>query len=234
MAFGVLVGALFALYMRYVGREVTLVLLGVCIVLSQVGSIQEFEPLLAAVAAGLVIENLAVAQGDTLRAAVQRGAPPVLVVFFRCRWCIAQAGRVRHDRVRRTRLVRRADRDHPFESWLRLAPGRPRYTHRQVRVDGSRLAIGHHAWICLRGSGRVPGLGAANPTAPRRVHRHQRNRGTDCLSAGAGARARNRCRRSTAAHGRLEPRALSAQPDRGRRRLSRRQRRAASRLRSMR
>jgi trehalose-6-phosphate synthase/Kef-type K+ transport system membrane component KefB len=82
IAFGALVGALFALYMRYIGREVTLVLLGVCAVLSQVGSTQEFEPLLAAVAAGLVIENLAVAQGDTLRTAVQRGAPPVLVVFF--------------------------------------------------------------------------------------------------------------------------------------------------------
>jgi len=82
VAFGVLVGALFALYMRYVGREVTLVLLGVCTILSQVGSTQQFEPLLAAVAAGLVIENLAVAQGDTLRTAVQRGAPPVLVVFF--------------------------------------------------------------------------------------------------------------------------------------------------------
>jgi trehalose-6-phosphate synthase/Kef-type K+ transport system membrane component KefB len=82
VAFGVLVGALFALYMRYIGREVTLVLLGACTLLSQVGSTQEFEPLLAAVAAGLVIENMAVAQGDTLRAAVQRGAPPVLVVFF--------------------------------------------------------------------------------------------------------------------------------------------------------
>jgi trehalose 6-phosphate synthase len=82
VAFGVLVGALFALYMRYIGREVTLVLLGACTLLSQVGSTQEFEPLLAAVAAGLVIENMAVAQGDTLRGAVQRGAPPVLVVFF--------------------------------------------------------------------------------------------------------------------------------------------------------
>ncbi len=39
----------------------------------------DVEPLLAA---GVVIENLAVAQGDTLRAAVRRGAPPVLVVFF--------------------------------------------------------------------------------------------------------------------------------------------------------
>ena len=82
VAFGVIVGVLFALYMRYIGREITLVLLAVCAVLSQVGTTQQLEPLLVAVAAGLVIENLAVAQGDTLRAAVRRGAPPVLVVFF--------------------------------------------------------------------------------------------------------------------------------------------------------
>jgi trehalose-6-phosphate synthase/Kef-type K+ transport system membrane component KefB len=82
VAFGVLVGVLFALYLRYVGREVTLVLLGVCVVFSQVGTTQQLQPLLAALAAGIVIENLAVAQGDTLRAAVRRGAPPVLVVFF--------------------------------------------------------------------------------------------------------------------------------------------------------
>lgn len=82
VAFGVLIGVLFALYLRYVGREITLVLLAVCAVLSQVGTTQQLQPLLAAVAAGVVIENLAVAQGDTLRAAVRRGAPPVLVVFF--------------------------------------------------------------------------------------------------------------------------------------------------------
>jgi trehalose 6-phosphate synthase len=82
VAFGVLVGALFALYLRYIGREVTLVLIAVCFVLSQMGSTQQFEPLLAAVAAGLVIENLAIAQGDALKTAVQRGAMPVLVIFF--------------------------------------------------------------------------------------------------------------------------------------------------------
>jgi len=82
VAFGVLVGVMFALYLRYIGREITLVLLAVCAVLSQVGTTQQLQPLLAAVAAGIVIENLAVAQGDTLRAAVRRGAPPVLVVFF--------------------------------------------------------------------------------------------------------------------------------------------------------
>ena len=68
VAFGVLVGALFALYLRYIGREVTLVLiLAVCALLSQVGTTQQFEPLLAAVAAGLVIENLSIAQGDALK-----------------------------------------------------------------------------------------------------------------------------------------------------------------------
>ena len=82
VAFGVLIGVLFALYLRYIGREVTLVLLAVCAVLTQVGSTQQLQPLLAALAAGVTIENLAVAQGDALRAAVRRGAPPVLVVFF--------------------------------------------------------------------------------------------------------------------------------------------------------
>lgn len=82
VAFGVLVGALFALYLRYIGREVALVLLAVCAVLSQVGTTQQFEPLLAAVAAGLVIENLAIAQGDALKTAVQRGASPVILIFF--------------------------------------------------------------------------------------------------------------------------------------------------------
>jgi len=82
VAFGVLAGSIFALYLRYIGREVPLVLMGLCALLSQVGSTQQFEPLLAAVAAGFVIENLAVRQGDTLRTAVRDGAPPVLVVFF--------------------------------------------------------------------------------------------------------------------------------------------------------
>jgi trehalose-6-phosphate synthase/NhaP-type Na+/H+ or K+/H+ antiporter len=82
VAFGALVGALFALYLRYIGREVTLVIIAVCAILSQVGTTQQFEPLLAAVTAGLVIENLAIAQGDALKTAVQRGATPVLVIFF--------------------------------------------------------------------------------------------------------------------------------------------------------
>ena len=82
IALGGLVGGLFALYLRYVGREVAVALLLVSLLLSQVGMSQRVEPLLAAMAAGIVIANVAVAQGETLKAAIQSGALPLLVVFF--------------------------------------------------------------------------------------------------------------------------------------------------------
>lgn len=81
-AFGAMLGSLFAFYLRHVGREVTLMLLALCAVLSQVGELMHFEPLLAALAAGIVVENIAAPSGDALKDAVERGALPVLVVFF--------------------------------------------------------------------------------------------------------------------------------------------------------
>ena len=82
VAFGAVLGALFALYLRYVGREVTILLLALCLLLSALGPLLHFEPLIAALAAGLVIENIAQPSGDALKEAVERGALPVLVVFF--------------------------------------------------------------------------------------------------------------------------------------------------------
>jgi Kef-type K+ transport system membrane component KefB len=81
-AFGGLLGAVFALYIRYVGRELTVALLVLCVVFAQLGPRLEFEPLLAALAAGLVIENIGGRDADRLRTAVERGSLPVLVVFF--------------------------------------------------------------------------------------------------------------------------------------------------------
>jgi trehalose-6-phosphate synthase/Kef-type K+ transport system membrane component KefB len=81
-SFGSLVGALFALYLRYVARELTVAVLAVCVLLAQVGATQRLEPLIAAMAAGMVIQNVAVPQGDALKVAIQRSALPVLVVFF--------------------------------------------------------------------------------------------------------------------------------------------------------
>jgi Kef-type K+ transport system membrane component KefB len=82
LAFGAIVGALFSLYLRSIGREVTLVLVGVCLLLSMAARALHFEPVLAALAAGLVVENVAPPEGDTLKRAVERGALPVLVIFF--------------------------------------------------------------------------------------------------------------------------------------------------------
>jgi Kef-type K+ transport system membrane component KefB len=89
-AFGAILGSLFAFYLRHIGREVTLMLLALCAILSQVGEALHFEPLLAALAAGIVVENIAPPNGDALKDAVERGALPVLVVFF------AMAGALLH------------------------------------------------------------------------------------------------------------------------------------------
>lgn len=81
-AFGAAVGAVFALYLRYIGRELAVTLLAVCGLIAGVGAQLHIEPLLAALAAGLVVENIAPPRGDMLKEAVERSALPVLVVFF--------------------------------------------------------------------------------------------------------------------------------------------------------
>lgn len=82
LAFGGIVGAAFAFYLRVVGREITLALLGVCALLAIVAPLLHFELILASLAAGLVVENIAPPEGDELRIAIERGALPVLIVFF--------------------------------------------------------------------------------------------------------------------------------------------------------
>ncbi|MGE0041307.1 MAG: cation:proton antiporter [Vicinamibacterales bacterium] len=82
LAFGAVVGAGFAFYLRLVGREITIVMIGLCIVLAGVGRALHFEIVLASLAAGLVVENIAPPKGDALKHAVEGGALPVLIVFF--------------------------------------------------------------------------------------------------------------------------------------------------------
>ncbi len=82
LAFGGLVGAAFAAYLRWVGREITLVLLGVCALLTMVTPHLHLELILAALAVGLVVENVAPPQGDSLRESIEKAALPVLVAFF--------------------------------------------------------------------------------------------------------------------------------------------------------
>jgi trehalose-6-phosphate synthase/Kef-type K+ transport system membrane component KefB len=82
IAFGALLGGAFALYLRQVGRELTLVLLALAVALSQFGRVLAFEPILASITAGVVVRNVVVPQGTALGDAIARGALPVLVVFF--------------------------------------------------------------------------------------------------------------------------------------------------------
>lgn len=51
-------------------------------ILSEAGRHFHFESVLAALSAGLVVQNIAQPQGEALREAVERGALPVLIVFF--------------------------------------------------------------------------------------------------------------------------------------------------------
>jgi Kef-type K+ transport system membrane component KefB len=82
LAFGAIAGSLFALYLRHVAREVTLVLLGLCVLLSELSPVAHLDSVLAALAAGVVVENIAPPRGDALKDAVERGSLPVLIVFF--------------------------------------------------------------------------------------------------------------------------------------------------------
>ena len=81
-AFGAGLGALLALYLTHVRREVAIVLIAFCAVISQVGEVLHFEPILAGLGAGLVVENVAPPRGDALKRGVEQSALPVLVVFF--------------------------------------------------------------------------------------------------------------------------------------------------------
>lgn len=82
LAFGAMIGAVFAIYLRAISRETTLALLGLCVLLAVIGRALHFEVVLASLAAGLVVENVAPPRGDALKLAVERGALPVLIVFF--------------------------------------------------------------------------------------------------------------------------------------------------------
>ena len=150
IAFGCLVGALFALYLRFVGREVTLALLAVGLLLSQVGIGRLVEPLLAAMAAGIVIANVAVAQGEQLKVAIQSGALPLLVVFF-----VAVGTSLRIDTLAAAGLV-----------GVGLAAARIALIRVGVRVglraSGTRDRVGDYVWTGLISqAGITLGLAAA-------------------------------------------------------------------------
>jgi trehalose 6-phosphate synthase len=84
-AFGLIAGALFMLYLIYVGRELTVVFLALCVGLTGVVAPFGFEPFIAGLAAGILIQNVRPSAGDIMRDAAEHGAMPALVLFFAVR-----------------------------------------------------------------------------------------------------------------------------------------------------
>jgi Kef-type K+ transport system membrane component KefB len=82
VAFGTAVGAAFTLYLRNIGRELTLMLFVVCLVLSAITAAFGFEPFVAGLAAGLVVQNVTSEVGAVLYEGLEHAVMPVLVLFF--------------------------------------------------------------------------------------------------------------------------------------------------------
>ncbi|MEM9194987.1 MAG: cation:proton antiporter, partial [Myxococcota bacterium] len=81
MAIGAALAGILALYLRFVGRELLLVIVGVVYAASLLASALELDPVLLFMAAGFTISNFS-KDGDSLIHGVERLSMPVYVVFF--------------------------------------------------------------------------------------------------------------------------------------------------------
>ncbi|HWB99780.1 MAG TPA: cation:proton antiporter, partial [Bryobacteraceae bacterium] len=78
---GLLVGLLLAIFLRYVKRGAGLFVVTVAFVTAEVGQRIDFDPLLVALAAGMLIRN-ATGMGDRLQEEIEGSSLPVYVAFF--------------------------------------------------------------------------------------------------------------------------------------------------------
>jgi Kef-type K+ transport system membrane component KefB len=81
IAVGVLLGSILSLYLRYVGQELLLFLVGIVYLATFVARGLHLDPVLLFLAAGFTASNFS-RKGDTLIHSVERLSMPVYVVFF--------------------------------------------------------------------------------------------------------------------------------------------------------
>lgn len=81
MVAGAGIGALLAAYLRWIRRGTSIFLLAVAFVVAEVGQRLGFDPLLLALAAGVLVRNLT-GLGGRLHQEVEASAMPVYIVFF--------------------------------------------------------------------------------------------------------------------------------------------------------
>ncbi len=74
-------GWLMAMYLKRVGKEVTLFLVGSALFITSFSHSYGLEPILVAVAAGFFVENFS-EEGESFIKAVERGSLPIYAIFF--------------------------------------------------------------------------------------------------------------------------------------------------------
>ncbi|HID40358.1 MAG TPA: hypothetical protein EYP36_12705 [Calditrichaeota bacterium] len=79
--FGIIMGYLIIGYIKYIGKENSLFLLGVAIVITEISSMFSMEILLTSIVAGIVVENLS-REGDRLIKSIEESSLPLYIIFF--------------------------------------------------------------------------------------------------------------------------------------------------------
>ena len=82
MAAGAVLGVVFALYLKRVGRRVALFVFGVCFLCAEAGTRLHLDPLMMCLCAGLFLENLTDIEGAKLVHDIEAASMPVFAVFF--------------------------------------------------------------------------------------------------------------------------------------------------------
>lgn len=82
VAFGVAIGMLIGQYLRYVRRGAALFAVVVCVVVAEIGSRIELDPLIVMLAAGMWLENFSRADAHDLLHGFESAQLPVFLVFF--------------------------------------------------------------------------------------------------------------------------------------------------------
>ncbi len=81
IGFGVMMGYLIIGYIKYVGKENSLFLLGVAVVITEISSMFSIEILLTSIVAGIVVENLS-KEGNRLIRSIEESSLPLYIIFF--------------------------------------------------------------------------------------------------------------------------------------------------------
>lgn len=82
LGLGLFLGWLLGLYVKNIGSEMVLVVLGFCLLVAELGLSYHLEPLSICLAAGFFIENFSDHTGDELITAIKKLSLPVYVIFF--------------------------------------------------------------------------------------------------------------------------------------------------------